>query len=47
MNLEDNLAALTWRFIALYHTWNEKKAALKVGRAAVGSWADDLALEPL
>ena len=43
--LEDELTALTWRFAALDHTWDEEKATLKVGRAEASSKADGLALE--
>ena len=47
MGMEDELAALTWRFEALDHTWDEERAALKAGRVAAGSRANDLALELL
>ena len=46
-SLEDELAALTWRFIALDHTWDEERAALEADRATASSRADDLALELL
>ena len=39
--------ALTQRFAALDHTWDEERAALEAGKAAASSRADDLALELL
>ena len=45
--MEDELAALTQRFVALDHTWDEEKAALKAGRVTISSRANDLALELL
>ena len=43
--LEDELAALTRRFVALDHTWDEEKAALEAARAQACSRADGLVLE--
>ena len=39
--------ALTQRFAALDHTWDEEKAALKAGRVTTSNRANDLALELL
>ena len=33
MGLENELTALTQRFVSLYHTWDEERAALEAGRA--------------
>ena len=46
-SLEDELAALTRRFAALDHIWDEERAALEAGRAVASSRADELALELL
>ena len=43
--MEDELTALTRRFAALDHTWDEKRATLEAGRAEASSRADGLALE--
>jgi len=45
--LENELAALTRRFAALNHTWDEERAALEADRVAASSQANDLALKPL
>ena len=45
--MEDKLANLTQRFVALDHIWDEGRAALKAGRVVASSRADDLALELL
>jgi len=45
--LEDKLTALTQRFPALDHTWDEERAVLEVGRATSSSQAYDLTLELL
>jgi len=45
VGLKDKLAALTQRFAALDHTWDEERAALEVGRAEASSRVDGLALE--
>ena len=47
VGLDDELAALTRRFAALDHTWDEKRAALEASKAKANSRADDLALELL
>ena len=39
--------ALTRRFAALDHTWDEERAAIKADRAVASSRVDDLALELL
>ena len=43
--LEDELAAITRRFAALDHTWDEKRVAMEDGRAEACSRADGLVLE--
>jgi len=45
--LEDKLAALTWRFATLDHTWDEERAILEADKVAASSQANDLALELL
>jgi len=43
--LEDELAALTQRFTALDHTWDEERATLETGRVEACSRVDGLVLE--
>lgn len=45
MGLEDELAALTWRFAALDQTWDKERATLEASRAEASSRANGLALE--
>ena len=45
--MEDKLAALTWRFATLDHTWDKEKAALEAGRVTASTRVDDLELELL
>ena len=45
MGLEDELADLTQRFVALDHAWDKERVALDVGRAEASSRTDGLALE--
>ena len=44
-SLEDELAALTRRFAALDHTWDEKRVAMEAGRVEACNRADGLVLE--
>ena len=35
MGMEDELAAFTWRFEALDHTWDEERVALKAAELMI------------